>query len=158
MADRERDRPRIRPAAASEAALISSLAIRSKAHWGYGEDRMRVFRDELTLTPDEVVAGDAHVAEVEGVVRGFYTLTRIAAETVELEHLFVDPDVLRGGLGRTLLEHAVDRARGRGFSRMTVQSDPNAEGFYAAAGFRKLRDLPTSIPGRTLPEMERTLA
>lgn len=149
---------RIRAATLAEAALLSSLAIRSKAHWGYDDAQMRTFRDELTLRPGDVREGDAHVVEVDGIVRGFYTLTRTGDVSIELEHLFIDPDALGGGLGAALLAHARHRAAGAGFTRMTVQSDPNAAGFYESMGARKLRDIPSSIPGRTLPCYEIDLA
>ena len=53
---------RIRLAGAGEATLVSSIGIRSKALWGYDEAAMAVFREELLLTGEDLVAGDAHVA------------------------------------------------------------------------------------------------
>lgn len=50
MADPRTVSVTVRPARAAEAASLSALAIRSKAHWGYTEAQMKVFRDELTLS------------------------------------------------------------------------------------------------------------
>ena len=144
--------PEIRPARPDEAPLLSALAQRSKAHWDYSAAQLAVFREELTLRPRDLAAGDAFVIEQAGVPRGFYTLAPVEGG-VELEHLFVDPKVLRCGLGRRLWEHAVARARAAGHASLLIQSDPNAAGFYEALGARKERDIPTSIPGRTLPLM-----
>ncbi len=146
--------PRIRLARPAEAAEISSLAIRSKAHWGYTPAQMKRFAEELTLTSDLLALRDAHVLEAEGSIVGFYTLVPHGGASVELEHLFVEPDLLRGGFGAKLLQHARERAAERGFLRMVIQSDPNAEGFYRAHGAELVMNIPTSIPGRTLPLMD----
>ena len=39
-----------------------------------------------------------------------------------------------------------------------IQSDPNAAGFYHALGARLEREIPSSIPGRTIPFFARSLA
>jgi GrpB-like predicted nucleotidyltransferase (UPF0157 family)/GNAT superfamily N-acetyltransferase len=146
---------RVRPALATEAPLLSALAIRSKAHWDYTAEQLAVFREELMLDAGDLRPG--HVLEERGEALGFYTLRSQRSEPLELEHLFVEPDRLRGGCGAMLLAHAIETALALGRSALRVQSDPNAEGFYARFGFAKRRDIPTSIPGRTLPLMERAL-
>jgi len=150
--------PLIRPARAEEAARLSDLAMRSKAHWGYAPSDMEVFRSELTLRAEDLLGGRAFVVEADGRVSGFYTLAPGPDGAVELEHLFVEPDALRGGLGTALFAHARARARDAGHRRMTIQSDPNAAGFYAALGARKVGDIASSIPGRTLPCFEADLS
>src|SRR5581483_9656510 len=105
----------IRPARPDEAAAISALALRSKAHWGYSPDAMAVFQAELTLSPAEVLTGRAHVVEEEGQLVGFYTLRARGQGVIELEHLFVEPGRLRRGLGAALFWHALELARAAGF-------------------------------------------
>jgi hypothetical protein len=41
----------IRRAQVDEAGLLSDLAFRSKAHWGYPPDWLELWRPELTVTP-----------------------------------------------------------------------------------------------------------
>lgn len=69
----------------------------------------------------------------------------------ELEHIFVEPSHLSQGYGRSLFEHAAALARAEGFVELVIQSDPNAAGFYHALGARLLREIPSSIPGRSIP-------
>jgi hypothetical protein len=38
-----------------------------------------------------------------------------------------------------------------GFDRMVIRSDPNAAGFYESFGARLEGEIPSSIPGRSLP-------
>jgi len=160
----------IRQARRHESALISSLAIRSKRHWGYDEPQMRIFAGELTLTPDDIESRPVYVLETEaGDLVGFFALAdrtpgdgvRLGlderqsqdwlSDAIELEHLFVDPDQLRMGHGRRLLASALRVAARTGARFLIVQSDPDAAGFYEANGFDRLHEIPSSIPGRALP-------
>jgi GNAT superfamily N-acetyltransferase len=139
----------IRPALPSEAALLSALAIRSKAGWGYPPALMETFRAELTLDPSDLA--DSFVSEEAGRPVGFYTLEPLSDAEVELGHLFIDPDAQRRGHGRALVAHARTTARARGFTRMIIQSDPHAAPFYESCGAQPLGTRPSSIPGRVLP-------
>jgi len=141
----------IRPAHRNEAALISSLALRSKAHWNYSKEQLDVFAHELTIRPEDIADRRTHVVERDGIVVGFYTLRSITLEVVELEHLFIEPTRLHSGLGRLLFAHASQFARHAKFSRLVVQSDPNAAGFYSALGATLERYITSSIPGRLIP-------
>ncbi|MER6365078.1 GNAT family N-acetyltransferase [Kitasatospora sp. NPDC001527] len=139
----------IRPARPSEAAALSALALRSKAHWGYDAEFIEACRAELTLTPDRIASGRTAVAEEDGRVLGFVTLTGAPPEG-ELGLLFVEPDMIGRGVGRRLMAHL--RAGALGFERITFAADPNAEPFYRAMGAVRLGTVPSgSIPGRRLP-------
>ncbi len=149
----------IRPARPGEAALLSALALRSKAHWGYDEAFMAACVDELSVAPDELTRRRAHVVTVEGEVVGFYTLDSLDARRVELGHLFVEPAWIGRGCGRALLEHARRTAGALGYRVMIIQGDPNAAAFYRAAGARRVGARPSdSVPGRTLPLFELELS
>ena len=141
----------IRPADPEEARVISALAVRSKAHWGYSPQQMSVFARELDISPTDVATHRAHVLEEDGQIVGFYTLAPRADGEVELEHLFVEPSGLRRGSGAALFRHACAVAREAGFRRLVIQSDPNAAGFYLSVGADLERYIPSSVPGRELP-------
>ena len=148
----------IRPARPDEADRLSALAYRSKAHWGYEPEQMEVFRGELTLAPDAVPASHAHVHEERGALQGFYSLADLGGGRIELEHLFVDPEALRQGIGARLFHHACGVAHDQGADTLFIQSDPNAAGFYRTLGAIFVADVPSSVPGRTLPTFEFALA
>jgi GNAT superfamily N-acetyltransferase len=63
------------------------------------------------------------------------------------------PENLRQGIGRRLFGHAVERARALGFGRLTIESDPNAEGFYQKMGARRVDLRSSQLEGepRKLP-------
>lgn len=142
----------IRPARPEEAGLLSELALRSKAHWGYDADFIASCREELRLSDAELADRRTAVAEREGAVVGFTTVEGEPPHGV-LGMMFVDPEAIGQGIGRLLFAHAVRTARTSGFSQLTIDADPNAERFYEAMGAIPVGRAPSgSIPGRTLTQ------
>ncbi|MFB7473929.1 GNAT family N-acetyltransferase [Kitasatospora sp. NPDC056184] len=141
----------IRPARPNEAAALSALALRSKAHWGYDAAFIKACRAELTVHPDRIGPDRAAVAEEDGRVLGFVTLTGAPPEG-ELGMIFVEPAAIGRGVGRRLMDHLRAEAAALGFERITVEADPNAEPFYLAMGAVRTGTAPSgSVPGRELP-------
>jgi GNAT superfamily N-acetyltransferase len=151
----------VRRALPDEAVEISELAIRSKSHWGYTDEEMAVFTAELTVTPEAVCATETYVIG-EPSIAGFYSLERTQGGALGLGHMFVRPDCLRAGYGRTLLAHALERVaalgfdklEALGFDKLEIISDPHAEGFYMAMGARRVGNIESSIAGRNLAVLE----
>jgi len=143
---------RIRPARPDEAAALTGLVLRSKAHWGYGEDFLALCREELALRPEELETLRAHVAERDGgPLLGVFTIRGAPPDGI-LEHLYVEPSAMGLGVGRMLLRAAREIARSSGFSALLIHSDPNAEAFYLREGAVRAGSVPSgSIPGRMLP-------
>ncbi len=142
---------RLRRATRDEAAELSALALRSKAHWGYDDEFLEASRAELTVSRDEVDALRIVVAERDGAVAGFYALGD-DPPTADLAFMFVAPEAIGQGIGRALWEHAVAAATALGFVRLSIEADPHAEGFYRAMGAALVGSTPSrSIPGRSLP-------
>lgn len=157
----ERAAIRLRPADPGEAAALSALALRSKAVWGYDAAFLEACRAELTLDAGTIAAGGVTVAERNGRTVG---LSRLAAgpgpggATAEVLLLFVEPDLLRGGVGRALFEVMEREARRLGAARIMASVDPGAEGFYRRMGMSRVGTEPSgSIPGRVLPRLEKSL-
>ncbi len=148
---------RIRPARATEAGTLTELALRSKAYWGYDAQFMEACRDELTLAAHEVTRRRTTVAERDGRILGFTTLEG-EPPTGVLGMMFVDPQAIGQGIGRLLFEPTVATGRDLGFTRLTIDADPNAEPFYRAMGAVRTGDVPSgSVAGRVLPQMTVTI-
>jgi len=145
---------RFRKATAGDAAALSRLAFRSKAHWGYGIEFMKRCRAELTYSEAQVESDRFrfYLYEHAGEPVAFYALELENKGRGELEALFVRPDYVRMGLGRSLIAHMKVEAMRHGVRIVTIVGDPNAEDFYLAvgavpAGYRES----ASIRGRQLP-------
>ena len=126
-------RVRLRAARPDEAEALSGLTMRSKAYWGYDEAFLAACREDLRLRRGEVVERRTVVAERDGLVLGVATLEGDPPDG-ELGLLFVEPDVIGGGVGRLLYRHVLEEAGRLGFSQVRIESDPNAEAFYLAMG------------------------
>ncbi|MGX1672755.1 GNAT family N-acetyltransferase [Streptomyces sp. NPDC055400] len=147
----------IRPARVKEAEILSDLALRSKAHWGYDAGFLAACKDELTVDAGEVVRRRATVADRDGHILGFTTLEG-EPPTGVLGMMFVDPQVIGQGIGRLLFEYTIAAGRELGFARLTIEADPNAEPFYRAMGAIRTGNVPSgSIAGRVLPQMAVTI-
>lgn len=147
----------IREALPTEASLLSDLAFRSKSHWGYSVEFMESCRAELTIDPAEFsdVGFLCFVATSEDSILGFYSLRSISEQAFELDALFVEPEHIGHGVGRSLVQHAVRLLSQRGAACLVIQGDPNATEFYHAAGARQVGVRESgSISGRFLPLFE----
>jgi GNAT superfamily N-acetyltransferase len=146
--------PAIRRARPVEAGVLSALALRSKAHWGYDADFLAACRDDLTLSPDEIATSTVYVFDGGDTPSGFYRLVVQDDGVAELDDLFVEPAAMGQGVGRRLWQHAVATAANLGCSEMVWQSDPQAEGFYLAMGAQRAGESESTVtPGRMLPLM-----
>src|SRR5687768_15669738 len=61
----------VRRAMIEDAAELSALAIRSKAHWGYSISLLEAFRAELAISEAYLFAANVFVVETHGRIAGF---------------------------------------------------------------------------------------
>jgi N-acetylglutamate synthase-like GNAT family acetyltransferase len=141
----------IRRAKPSEAAALTDLALRSKAHWGYDAAFMARCRVALTVEPDEMRRHSYYVAERNGAIVGFYGFEP-EGDAVGLARFFVEPMEIGSGVGRALLDHAKAAARRDGHTTLIAVADPNAAAFYERMGGQPAGSAPSEIdPARPLP-------
>jgi len=145
---------RMRMAGAADAGVLSSLAFRSKASWGYDIEFMKRCREELTCSVTQIEAPQfkVHVCDIEDSAVAFYSLELLDDERAELDALFVRPEFIGHGIGKMMVAHMLSEASALGIKVVSIQGDPNAEDFYRAIGavpngYRES----VSIPGRYLP-------
>jgi GNAT superfamily N-acetyltransferase len=144
----------IRRAREDEGAALSELCLRSKAVWGYDNAFMQACRRELILTNAAVRSPDIRVADHNGQPVGVVEL-RFNNEEAELEKLFVEPAMMKTGVGRQLLDWAIEAARAKGATVLRVESDPAAAAFYRRMGALDDGDTVSgSIPGRRIPKLK----
>lgn len=145
----------IRRVVPEEADLLSQIAFSAKAHWGYPDRWMQLWRPQLTFTQDYFEENESWAAEFNQAPVAFYTLqTRSTAAW--LENLWVSPEFIGRGVGRTLFLHALETSRWRGKNRLQLEADPNAIGFYERMGMRRIGERLSEVEGerRVLPIME----
>jgi GNAT superfamily N-acetyltransferase len=145
----------VRPARPGEAAGLTALCLRSKAHWGYDAEFMRLCTLALRVSEETIAAGRVLVATgLGGRTIGTASVLPDGHEA-ELGLMFVDPVAIGTGAGRVLFEATVRLARRLGYRRMSILADPNAAPFYERMGAHFVRQAPSdAVTGRLLPFYE----
>lgn len=136
----------VRVAKPEEADHLSALVMRAKAHWGYSAETLERWRGELALRADDVRGRPIFVAMLGSRVGGFCSL-RPSATAWELDNLWVEPELMQRGIGRSLMLHAVEAARRAGATEIVIDSDPHAEAFYLSCGAVRRGEVAAPIPG-----------
>lgn len=127
---------RIRLAATRERSSLERLQWRASLSNPGDRDALLAHPDAVALPVDQITGGHVFVAEREGVIVGFATVLPRPDGEAELDALFVEPALWKGGIGRLLVDHCAGVARHRGSRILHVVGNPHAEGFYIACGFR----------------------
>lgn len=147
----------IRPARREEAAALSALVMRAKAHWGYDAAFLDACRVDLQVRDERIAAGAIWVAEEGGAPLGVLEFG-IEGGAAEVLACFVEPEAIGRGVGRALWAKAEALAVAAGLTVIGVDSDPFAEGFYLAMGAERIGEAPSgAIPGRMLPRLVKRL-
>jgi GNAT superfamily N-acetyltransferase len=120
-----------------DAAVLTDIAFAAKRHWGYPEKWIESWRDALTIPPGFIANHETYAAILDGRMVGFYALGR-RDDRLDLLHLWVLPDAMCRGIGRSLFLHGLERARESGYRELEIESDPNAEGFYQHMGAHRV--------------------
>ncbi|MFG3433140.1 GNAT family N-acetyltransferase [Lysinibacillus fusiformis] len=143
-----------RRAQVADSIILSNLAYRSKAYWGYTEDFLQKCKekDALTVTKDYIENNSVYLIESDNKVIAFYSF---AINEQKLDALFLDPDYIGKGLGKIIWNHLLNKAKELELREFTIDSDPNAEGFYLKMGALNIGStLSTVFPDRSLPLMK----
>ena|SRR5207247_1578729 len=135
-----------------DATTLTEIAFAAKRHWGYPTEWIESWRDLLTVLPEFIAGHETYAAIDEGHTVGFYALGR-KGDRMDLLHLWVLPEAMSRGVGRSLFIHALERARNLGFRELEIESDPNAEGFYKRMGAHRVGTSTKDVagPNRELP-------
>lgn len=144
----------IRQASSEEAHELTRIAHDAKRHWGYPENWIKHWDDDLTITPEFINNNYVYVAEDEGRLSGFYALS-VKDEKAELEHMWVAPDRIGTGVGKELFIAAMQKAAELKLTAVEILSDPNAEGFYQKMGAYRMGETVSDLDGepRVLPRL-----
>ncbi len=91
--------------------------------------------DAIELPLDQILKGQVFVAERDGEVVGFAAVLDRPDGDTELDGLFVEPALWRGGIGRALVDRCASYGRQQSARAIHVVGNPHAADFYKAYGF-----------------------
>ena len=137
-----------------EADELTRVAIAAKKHWGYPDEWIELWQDELTYTPEIISSSDIYVGRNEGEVVFVYSVQRLSGKEYDLGGCWIAPKYIGKGYGRILFEHLQTTLESLGCTKLIIVSDPHAEGFYLKMGAVRVGEQPSKPEGRVLPVLE----
>jgi GNAT superfamily N-acetyltransferase len=138
----------IRLARAEERADLIELQRQASLMWEEDRAALLAAPDAIDLPADQIDEGHVFVFEQTGLVLGFGVVLPRDDGAATLDGLFVDPDAWGYGVGRRLVDHALQVARQRGCVALNVVANQRALGFYLKCGFEALGEVETRFsPG-----------
>lgn len=126
--------PVVRAAEAGDLGALQGVFRRASLHNAGDREVLLAHPEVLVWSGEAIAGGRVRVAVEGGTVVGFATTVPIDGG-LELEDLFVEPDRMRRGMARRLVEDLLDRARTEGVEHVWVTANPHAMAFYTAVGF-----------------------
>jgi putative acetyltransferase len=132
----------LRSASNADRDDIEELVFGVLAEYGLKSDPTSTDSDLADLQREYLDRGGAFDVLVtdSGQVVGSVGLYRIDSTTCEIRKMYLAPQMRGQGLGRRLLEHALSRARGLGYSRVELETASvlkEAVGLYERYGFQR---------------------
>lgn len=136
---------------------LTEITKKSKAYWGYSDEQMEKWNNNLTITRDYIEENSVFNLVDENQIIGYYSYFRLENNQVKLDNLFILPEYIGKGFGSFLMNDFVERMRNEKCQKIILDSEPNAEQFYQKIGFTKIGEFETSIKNRFMPIMEMIL-
>lgn len=138
----------IRSAIISEHKELEALQWRASLTNSGDRDALLTNPDAIGLPIEQIAEGAVFVSERNCAIVGFAALAPRPDGDIELDALFVDPEVRRCGVGRSLVDHCVQIVRSQGLAALCVIGNPHAYDFYSACGFSVVGTMETRFgPG-----------
>lgn len=136
---------------------LTEITKKSKAYWGYSDEQMKKWSNNLTITIDYIKTNPVFNLVDENQIVGYYSYLRLENNQVKLDNLFILPEYIGKGFGSFLMNDFLEIMRNEKCQKIILDSEPNAEQFYQKIGFTKIGEFETSIKNRFMPIMEMNL-
>lgn len=122
------------PAIVDDSEELTDLAFRSKRHWGYSNEAMELWNENLTITKDFINTHTVIKAVLgEDEIAGFFSLEEIKP-TTRIVHFWIDTPYLRKGYGTYLFNYMLRYLKERHVEKATLVIDPNSFKFFEKKG------------------------
>lgn len=143
---------KFRAALIDESETLSKLAITSKGYWGYPKHLLEIWMKDLRIEKDYIKENIVRTIWLDSELIGFFAL-KIGNEN-ELEHLWLLPEIIGKGFGKTAFEEVRRVFQEREITSFFIVSDPNAEKFYLSQGAQRIGEVESIPQNRFLPKLK----
>lgn len=134
---------------------LNRISLASKQHWGYPQEWIDHWREDLKVTPTHFQENTVIKAMLDTTIIGFCIMDE-TEKKYEVLHLWIDPPYIGKGYGKILLNQSMDMVITQP-KDILVEADPYAESFYKKMGFDTIGEVKSVYPeGRFLPLMRKS--
>lgn len=143
----------IRNAELNEFKILTDIAIRSEAYWGYDSKYMKKFKDYYSITEDFIIKNSVVLIENDKDIIGFYGMTGVS-ETSSLEYFFIEPKYIGQGYGKLLWDYLIKECKFTGIKEICFVTSTQARDFYIKMGAIPCEEIESLLKkGRMIPKL-----
>lgn len=130
----------VRPGSLDDLPAMAAV-FRRAALTNEGDRDLLFEHPELTVLEPPAEDDAVLIAEMAGRVVGFATARALGDVAFMVTDLFVDPNHMRSGIGRALIDAVVAAAIRSGRTRIEVEANRHAAKFYGRLGFVAVQEV-----------------
>jgi GNAT superfamily N-acetyltransferase len=143
----------IRNAKSDEHGILTDIAIKSEAYWGYDSDYMNKFKSIYSVSVEFINSNPTVVIEEEEKIVGFYGIVNKISET-SLEYFFIEPKYIGKGYGKLLWNYLIRDCKNLGIKELSIITSPQAKEFYVKMGAIPCGEVESLLKkGRIIPQL-----
>lgn len=147
----------IRNAIANEYKILTDIAIKSEAYWGYDSDYMDKFKSIYKVSEEFINNNPTVIIEEDENIIGFYGVLIEKNET-SLEYFFIEPKYIGLGYGKILWSYLVKDCKNLGIKEFSIVTSPQAKEFYVKMGAIPYGEIESLLKkGRIIPQLIYTI-
>ncbi|KPU46132.1 acetyltransferase (GNAT) family protein [Oxobacter pfennigii] len=143
----------IRSARESEYGILTDIAIKSEAYWGYDSDYMNKFKSVYNVGKEFIRNNITAIIEENDKIVGFYGILTEKNET-SLEYFFIESEYIGKGYGKLLWNYMIRNCKEVGIKEFTIVTSPQAKCFYVNMGAIHCGEVESLLKkGRMIPRL-----
>lgn len=143
----------IREAKLDEVEILTNLAARSEAYWGFDNEYMNKFKVMYRVTKEFININSTFVMEEDNRIIGFYSIL-FEDNKNSLEYFFIEPEFIGKGYGKLLWNHMITIGTRLGIKQIEIVTSPEAKEFYIKMGAIEVGIVESIIKkGRIIPKL-----
>ena len=144
----------VRPARPDEREQLQELQRRASLANPGDRDSILSHPEVIDLPLEQILGGCVLVASTELLPLGFAVVLFTSELEAELDGLFVEPEMWRKGVARSLLQASCELAKSTGARSLHVIANHHASAFYSSSGFLYEREVHTQFGAATRMQLQ----
>lgn len=142
-----------RSAVAGASEILTDIAVRSEAYWGYDSEFMDRFKKLYRVTEEIISKHPTYVLEENERIIGFYSIKK-GLQEASLEYFYIEPNCIGQGYGKILWNHLTDQCKKMNIWQVELVTSPQAKAFYVKMGAVQIDEVSSMVmKNRKIPKL-----